>query len=267
MELGLKLKSEEIAHYKNEGFLIPEYKLPDEMVNRMRDSLLQLIDANSHLESDVMYGPHISFNPGQKMRGDPVWLNYASHPPILDILEQLIGPDFLLWGTTVFGKPANGGKRVPWHQDGEYWPIEPLSNASVWIALDDCTPDNGCLQIIRGSHKERRLFNHYNDDSDSLLIHEVADECEYDTSKACDISLKSGEFVIFDVFSIHGSHPNNSHKRRAGFVLRIMPTTSFFNHKRQDVALKTPILDWANRPLFLLRGRDICARNNFLLGH
>lgn len=264
---AVELSQDEVQRYRDDGLLVPNYRLPDDMVARMRQSLLDLFAANGHISSNVMYGPHIPYNPGQDLKGDPIWLDYAKYPPLLDLMEQLIGPDFLLWGTTVFGKPAGGGKAVPWHQDGEYWPIEPLSNVSVWIALDDCTPENGCLRFIPGSHKPHRLYSHHNDASEALLIHEVIDDDEYDHSRARDLPLRAGEMAIFDVFTVHGSHANTTSQRRAGFVLRIMPTTSHFNHSRQDVAAKTTIIDWANRPLHLLRGRDACGRNDFQVGH
>ena len=263
----VELSADEIARYREDGLLVPNYRLPEDMLARIRQSLLDLIAANPHVSANVMYGPHIPYNAGQDMKGDPVWLDYAAFPPVMDIVEQLIGPDFLLWGTTVFGKPASGGKAVPWHQDGDYWPIEPLNNVSVWIALDDCTPENGCLRVIPCSHKPHRLYGHHNDASEELLIHEVIDEAEYDEALARDVPLKAGEMAIFDVFTVHGSHANLSDRRRAGFVLRIMPTTSHFNHHRADVAAKTTIIDWSNRPLHLLRGRDVCGKNDFQVGH
>ena len=55
---------------------------------------------------------------------------------ILDRVSDLIGPDILLWSSGVFCKPPEVGLTVPWHQDGQYWPIRPLATCSVWIALD-----------------------------------------------------------------------------------------------------------------------------------
>ena len=52
----------------------------------------------------------------------------------------------------IFKNPKIGGKVVP-HQDGSYLYTEPLKIAGVWIALEDCTVENGCLQFIPGSHK------------------------------------------------------------------------------------------------------------------
>jgi hypothetical protein len=63
------------------------------------------------------------------------------------------------------------------------------------------------------------------------------------------------------VFTVHGSHANASARRRAGFVLRIMPTTSFLNRNRPDIEAKNRAMDWRSRPVYLLRGVDRCGGN------
>ena len=73
------------------------------------------------------------------------WLEFASIPELLDTVGQLIGPDLLMWGSALFGKPGDGGKQTPWHQDGEDWPIKPLTSVTVWLAIDEATTENGCL--------------------------------------------------------------------------------------------------------------------------
>lgn len=252
-----ELTDREIAQYHEQGWIVPDYRVPADLLADARARATAMMDARADYRDlyPDMLGADIRF------------VDMAREPGLLDILEQLIGPDIALWTAGMFGKPAGNGKATPWHQDGEYWPIEPLDNVSVWIALDDCTPENGCLRFIPGSHKARRLYRHHNDASEALLIHEVIDADEYDERQARDVPLRAGEMAIFDVFTVHGSHANPSAKRRAGFVLRIMPTTSHFNHNRADVAEKTAIIDWANRPLYLLRGRDVCGRNDFRVGH
>ena len=96
------------------------------------------------------------------------FLNYARDPKILDMVAQLIGEDICLWNMSFFAKPALNGKKTPFHQDGEYWPIQPLATCTVWIAVDEATVENGCLRYIPGSHKPHRL-----------LAHEVKDDPNY----------------------------------------------------------------------------------------
>ena len=60
----------------------------------------------------------------------------------MTIARQLTGNDNIRWGTTIFGKPPQNEKNS-WHQDGDYYPIRPLEVFTVWISLNDVTPENG----------------------------------------------------------------------------------------------------------------------------
>ena len=263
------LTSYEIEHYHEHGYVIPRWRLPADLLARMRADLDALLDANQGVSRDSMFCPHIVKGGTQGLSGSNAWLDYARIPEMLDLVAQVIGPDYLLWGTTVFGKPAGTGKRVPWHQDGEYWPIRPLATCSAWIALDDATPENGCLRFIPGSHKQRRLRAHTQKDSPDLVLNQELNADEYDEAEAVDLVLEAGQFSLHDVYLVHGSEPNRSSKRRAGYVCRYMPTTSHFDHDYGSTlqARGGNQVDFSSRALWQMRGKDVCGRNNFTVGH
>jgi hypothetical protein len=262
------LSPDEVERYHACGHVTPRWRLPDELLRRMRADLDTLLDANRAVGRDSMICPHIPNGGVQGLKGSTVWLDHARIPEVLDMVSQAIGPDFLLWGTTVFGKPAGTGKRVPWHQDGEYWPIRPLATCSVWIALDDATPENGCLRVIPGSHRQQRLRRHNANDSPALTLNQELDESEYDERDAVDIVLEAGQLSLHDVYMVHGSEPNRSDKRRAGFVCRYMPTSSHFDHAYgADLQKRSNRVDFATRALWLMRGIDRCGLNDFGIGH
>ena len=73
-------------------------------------------------------------------------------PAIIGRIAGLLGPDLVVW-TTNFWLKEPGGAEIPWHQDINFWPIEPPVNISAWIAIDDVTVENACLRIIPGSHR------------------------------------------------------------------------------------------------------------------
>ena len=126
-----------------------------------------------------------------------------------------------------FAKPAKNGKATPWHQDGEYWPIRPLATCTVWVAVDDANRENGCLRIIKGSHKDARLLKHETNPSKELTLNQELKKTEYDESKAVDLELKRGQISLHDVFLVHGSEPNTSDKSRRGMTMRFMPLRAF----------------------------------------
>lgn len=264
---GARLSAEEVSRYHEDGIVIPDYRVPDELLQRMRAALGRLEAANPHITLDNIVCPHLPHAGVQGIEGDPEWLEFARHPDLLNMVEQLIGPDFLLWGTTVFGKPPHSGKETPWHQDGEYWPIRPLATCSAWIALDDATPENGCLRVIPGSHREQRIRAHHTEDGDHLTLNQALDTGEYREEDAMDVVLEAGQLSLHDVYLVHGSKPNRSSKRRAGFVCRFMPTTSHFDHALgAEIQRRSKVVDFANRRVILMRGRDACGLNDFTVG-
>lgn len=263
-----RLTTEERSRYREHGYLVPRYRLPGAALARMRDAYDRLLAGNPEIPSDFMLGPHLEVPGAQGVRGSREWLEFATRPEILDIAAQLIGEDLILWGTTIFGKPARVGKATPWHQDGEYYPIRPLETISVWIALDDATPDNGCMRFIPGSHRAHRLLSHHWQEDDALTINQVCDTEHFDEATAHDLVLEAGQMSFHDVYMIHGSHANASGARRAAFVVRLMPGTSHYDHALgRQMAQPHQAHDYGKRPLFLVRGRDRTGRNDFNIGH
>ncbi len=265
---GARLSDAEVAAYHRDGIVIPDYRISAAMLARMRTALDKLVRDNPQVPPDSMFCPHINHGGAQGLVGSAEWLEFASNPDILNMVGQVLGPDFLLWGTTVFGKPAGTGKEVPWHQDGEYWPIRPLATCSVWIAIDDATPENGCLRVIPGSHKDRRVRGHTQNDGDHLALNQVLNADEYREEDARDVVLQAGQISLHDVYLVHGSRPNRSTKRRAGYVLRFMPTTSHFDRDLGvELERRSGTIDFSGRALYLMRGRDVCGLNDFQIGH
>ena len=254
--------------FHNDGFVVPDCRLPQDVVAEMREAYDELLSANPGFSSDFMLGPHLETTGAQGVRGSRRWLSFVTRPELLDMVEQLIGEDIILWGTTIFGKPAHGGKATPWHQDGAYYPIRPLETLSIWIALDDAVPDNGCMRFIPGSHKDRKIFSHHWEEDQDLTINRVCDSEHFDEASARDLVLAAGQISFHDVYIIHGSRANPSGRRRAALVGRFMPGHCHYDHEL-GLRLAEPhkAHDYGKRALFLLRGRDRSGRNDFSVGH
>ena len=263
-----RLSEGEIAAYHRDGLVVPDYRIPEAMLGRMREALDRLLTDNPDMASDIMICPHDPHGSATKFTGSEAWLDFARQPEILDMVEQLIGPDIILWGTTLFGKPAGSGKETPWHQDGEYWPIRPLATCTAWIAIDESTPENGCLRYIEGSHRDRRVFSHHQDDRPDWTLNQELDADQLDESRARDVVLTPGQVSLHDIYLVHGSNTNRSARRRAGYVLRLMPATSHFDRALgAGISKRSKVVDFENRALHLLRGVDRCGKNNFATGH
>jgi ectoine hydroxylase-related dioxygenase (phytanoyl-CoA dioxygenase family) len=146
----------------------------------------------------------------------PLVFDLATRLQILDRAESLYGPDLILWATYFFSK-SPGAKEIPWHQDLNYWPLEPVINLSAWIAIDHCSIENACVQLIPGSHK--RTIPHIPAD-DHKEFGEMADPTYFDASQAIPMELMPGEFFLFNEKVLHYSPPNNSQRRRRGMTAR-----------------------------------------------
>lgn len=249
------LTPDQIAQYHDHGYVVPDFQMPADVLEAIKARHAKLLGEHPEFRD---YCPAL-------FDYDLGFLDYASNREILDMVEQLIGGDIALWNMSFFAKPAGSGKRTPWHQDGEYWPIRPLATCTAWLAVDDSTVENGCLRVIRGSHKDQALKRHNKVTAGDVTLTQELDRSEYDESKADDIVLKAGQISLHDVYLLHGSEPNTSPKPRRGITMRFMPTSSVFDrelaHQKAQVISS---VDHATRQIFLMRGADRSGRNTFV---
>lgn len=235
------------------------------MLDRLQDAVTRLIAARPDLRPDFMPQPHAP-GPGAAALARP-FFEIASSDDVLSLVEQVIGPDIVLWASAVFCKPAATGLEVPWHQDGQYWPIRPRATVTVWIALDTVAEDNGCMRYIPGSHRAGD-FSHEVSEREDLVLNNVLNDPRLDLSTARLIELQPGQCSLHDVNLVHGSAPNRSGRRRAGYAIRYMPSTAHFDRTITMGRLSAlSALDFAQRPLWLLRGVNRCGLNDFETGH
>ena len=248
------LTDNQILEYHEDGYTIPNYRLPDGALADIRRHHDCLIHNHPKFRN---YCPNI-------LAYDLSFLNYARLPEILDMVEQVIGSDFALWNSSFFAKPALDGQATPWHQDGEYWPIRPLATCTVWMAIDNANVDNGCLRFIPGSHRNRTLRQHRINSHPNLTLNQELLPEEYSEEEAIDLILEAGQISLHDIYMIHGSMENRSPHSRRGMTLRYMPTTSIFDRELASrQASEKGLLDHTERTLFLMRGTDLSGENDF----
>lgn len=258
------LNTAAIESYRHDGFVIPDFRLPEGRVAELRAALERVLDANQDRRPENLMNVHLDRGP-EGNRGDHAFMEISAHPDLLDMVAALIGDDIILWGCSLFCKPAGTGLEVPWHQDGQYWPIRPLATCTLWLALDQSTPENGCMRVIPGSHRDG-LRRHHADDADGLALNQVLDSDAFDPGEAHDVVLEPGQLSLHHVHLIHGSNANTSGKRRAGLTMRYMPATSVYerNLPRVAGATGTSAPNYGARPIFLMRGRDVSGRNTLV---
>ncbi len=258
----------ELEHYRTHGYVIPDFQFPQERVAELRACMDRVISENPNTRPEQLVSIHITESGIEGVTGDTQFFDLTKDPAILDMVEQIIGPDIVLWGCQAFCKPAGDGMEVPMHQDGHYWPIEPLATCTAWIAIDDSNVENGCMRVIPGTHTDSQLVAHEHDHrSDIVLNQKVAGDPDRD-ARAVDIELKAGQLSLHDIFLVHGSNANRSTRRRAGIAIRYMPATSWFRREQHNIGTKAGYtVNFTTRPIWLLRGEDRSGKNDFQVGH
>jgi len=135
-----------------------------------------------------------------------VWTRVLLNERLLDITEQLIGPNIILHHTKLFQKPPQKGAPFPMHQDWNYFPTIKDTMVAAIIHVSEATDEMGCLRIYPGSHKLGRMID------SSGTSAEFAEK--YPLDGATIIEAEPGDVVFFHYFTLHGSKPNVSTKTR-----------------------------------------------------
>lgn len=201
--------------------------------NVIDDALVQ--EARSHIE--WLLRQHPDTRPEQLhhslMTNDPFWVRLVSDDRLLDVAEQFIGPDIALFASHYIAKRPHDGQAVLWHQDGSYWPLEPMEVVTEWLAIDDSTPENGCMRVIPGTQDMELQDVHDRNDVDNVLGSGM-DAAGVDESEAVDVVLNAGDVSIHHPNVIHGSNANTSPKWRRGLTIRYIPTSVRIVTEKED---------------------------------
>jgi len=122
--------------------------------------------------------------------------------------------------------------------------------------------------VIPKSHANQQLHEHLHEDRTDLTLQQRMAVGSFDEAQAVNLELQPGQMSLHDVYMIHGAAANTSQKRRTGIALRYMPGTSLFDRTLRPVDGKTGVaVNFAKRPLWLLRGVDRTGQNDFDIGH
>ncbi len=212
--MGKVLAKQEIEQFRRDGYYLPIQAADKGEAEGMRR---QLEDYESRtggpLHGAPRYKGHLLFK----------WMSdLIRKPKILDAVEDLIGPNVLVWSTDWWIKEARSPQFVSWHQDSQYWGLDTTKLVTVWVALSPSTVDSGCMRVLPGSHTGPDLAHveTYHDDN-MLTRGQQIDGIDEDQS--VNLEVDTGQAAIFAFRIAHASHPNQSDDRRIGLAIRYIP--------------------------------------------
>ena len=216
--MGKVLTAEQVARYQRDGILFPVPVLTPGETARFRAAFEAL--------AARLGGRPVAQALGHTQLYFRWAYDLATHPAVLDAVEDVIGPDILVWTVSIFPKYPRDPGYISWHQDGTYWGLDSTEVTTAWIALTDSVVENGCMRVVAGSHRNRILPHRDTYAPDNRLSRGQEVEVDVDEQDAVDVVLRAGEMSLHHVNVIHGSHPNPSDHPRIGFAPRFTtPTT------------------------------------------
>ena len=227
--------------YERDGYALFEGVLDDELIAEARQHIEWLMRRHPGVRPEQL-GHTLVAN-------DPFWVRLVGDDRLLDIAEGFIGPNIALFASHYISKPPHDGQPVLWHQDGSYWPLEPMDVLTLWLAVDDSLPDNGCLRVLPGTHRLPLQPLRRRTDVANVLSSEI-DPSLADESQAVDCVLRAGGVEAHHPNLIHGSRANHSPRRRCGLTIRYIPTGTRITKE-----------DWPCA--FLLRGEAVSGINRY----
>ncbi|GIX07347.1 MAG: hypothetical protein KatS3mg115_1750 [Candidatus Poribacteria bacterium] len=147
----------------------------------------------------------------------PILTEIARHPKIAALLRELLAEDVKLLQDMAMLKPPQVGSPKTWHQDCAYFPIEPPRVLGFWIALDQATRENGCMEVIPGTHREP--IPHETIVEDAFPDYGIPKDHPVFQRTAVAVELEPGDALVFDGLLVHGTGPNRSDRPRRALQL------------------------------------------------
>jgi non-haem Fe2+, alpha-ketoglutarate-dependent halogenase len=226
------LAASDLEAFRRDGYLCPLRGLSDDEAGAALAALEAFEIRHGGFGKRLRFKAHLRL---------AALMNVARNPTILDAVEDLIGPNILLFTSTLWPKDGRDGRFVSWHQDSAYFGLDPHEEVTAWVAFTASNRENGCVRVMPGSHLGADYSHDETYEPDNLLIRGQTIR-GLDEAKAVDLELRPGEFSLHQERTVHGSLPNPSSARRIGYALFFIPT-----HVRSTLG---------RRSALLVRGRD-----------
>ena len=231
----MPLMQEQIDHFEREGFLPFENLLTslevkslhlrlEDIGNEVVDFPEQYVQIEPRIARGELPKEPVRFDNVRKISNltkyDALFIEYARHAKILDVVTSLIGPNLKIFLDQTLCKPPRVGSPKPPHQDSAYWTkIDPPNLVICWMALDDATEANGCMRFIPGSHKQGVIEHKHLEDF------RVEDD-QFDYQREVAVPLKAGGCSFHHSLVLHRTDPNTSPDRRIGLTVAYMSAES-----------------------------------------
>ncbi len=197
-----------------------------------RRMVMQLDSANGVYESagpqsHGFKGATLAYRKIEQLEADPVFRAYMTLPVFEEAARRFYGDIAIAAYRAMFmNKPARRGTFLPLHQD-RWRALDRDPQLTIYTALDRATPENGCVEVIAGSHRQLLNPQHAN----GFLTAEMAARFDNDPRRR-KLTLEAGEVVLMHNWTIHGSGINTTDTPRRAFSVCLMDAATI--NRRYD---------------------------------
>ena len=229
-EPAVPLTPKQFEDYQRDGYVVIENILPslevDRLINRVQEYThgdrqpgrlrIQMEPACARGELQVEHAGEAVRKIEGLVEHDDLFRKLGFHPTIMDVVQQILGPDIKMFRNALLLKPPRVGSAKCVHQDSPYWPIERMDLCSCWFALDDATLDNGCMHVLPGWQKKGPLEHVGEGDEFEIAPH------LYEKSDLVPMPIPAGAGLFFHSLLPHWTAPNTSDRWRRAIALSYM---------------------------------------------
>lgn len=214
------LTEREVGRFRHDGFLSPLDGIGPDLAAQ---GLEQVAAIERHIG-----GPISAKESGQWRSSPHIYLPFFArlvrHPALLDVAEDLFGPDILVFISTFFVKEAGSPTFAAWHQDATYFGLQPNEHATFWVALSDAPLEAGCMEVVSSQGAPRQLPHNAARHAHSINGAGQEAVVAIDESKRVAMPLSAGQFSVHHTHCLHRSLPNRTAYRRVGYGISYIPT-------------------------------------------
>ena len=213
-----RLTPEQQQQYWEDGYLFPLQVMSATEAQAMRDEL-EAIEAE-WLDADLPL-PLVTYKRVNAHCVMPLAHRIGSDPRILDVVEGVLGPDIMIYAVEFFIKEPKTRQIVSMHQDLTYWGLGAIDGlVTAWLSLSPATPASGCMDFVKGSHKNAILPHEDTFNKNNLLSRGQEVKVDVAAEDKVPIEIHPGQISLHHGLTIHGSGPNTTDDRRIAAVIR-----------------------------------------------
>jgi hypothetical protein len=240
LDTPMTLSADDIAQYREKGWVSLRSVIPRQLALFLRDRFLQLSDDAKAVEIEVFDPQKQNYTKDPAYRAQHVihrentladeFTAVTRSARMASIISQLIdAPEVQLFRTSLFEKvpQAAGGSTTTLHQDYPYIPVDRSGSATIWIALGDLPEEMGTLRFVEGSHRLGSLGRDRTFRTDYDRITELAERDSWSTTPG--LTLQAGDATVHHDLTVHGADPNRSDTTRLGLATLYMDARCLYN--------------------------------------